>query len=313
MADVVTQQHHLRGVLLASVACMLWGVSGVAASTLFILNAHVTPLWLTQVRMISAGLILLVMGLIIGTHPFEIFKQRSTSLRVISYGLLGLVPVQWCYFEAVKYGSAPIATIIQFLGPFIISIYYFLFKHTKPSRAEGVGMVIAFVGTFLIVTHGHLNSLAISPVVLFWGGLSAVGVATNTLLPRPLLPKFGAINVTGWGLFLAGICLNVFGPLWLVPVTLTWQEAGLIAFIVLFGTIFPFLMFAHALGYILPTTASLLDAFEPLSATVFSVIFLNVQLTGFDLVGGALIIIAVMILSINAQKILNLFRRWRTD
>lgn len=142
----MTRQHHLRGVLLASIACMLWGISGVAASTLFTLNHHVTALWLTQIRMISAGTILLIWGQLIHAQPFQIWRQRATGLRVISYGLLGLVPVQLCYFEAVKFGNAPIATIIQFLGPFIISIYYFLFKHMIPTRPEGIGMVMAFVG-----------------------------------------------------------------------------------------------------------------------------------------------------------------------
>lgn len=94
----MTRQHHLRGVLLASIACMLWGISGVAASTLFTLNHHVTALWLTQIRMISAGAILLIWGQLIHAQPFQIWRQRATGLRVISYGLLGLVPVQLCYF-----------------------------------------------------------------------------------------------------------------------------------------------------------------------------------------------------------------------
>lgn len=309
----MNRQHHLRGVLLASVACILWGISGVAASSLFMLNAHVTALWLTQVRMISAGLILLVFGQFAGVKPFAIWRQRATALRVVSYGLLGLVPVQLCYFEAVKFGNAPIATIIQFLGPFIISIYFLLFKHVTPTRPEALGMIMAFFGTLLIVTHGHLNSLAISPVVLFWGGLSAIGVATNTLIPRPLLPKFGAVSVTGWGLFVAGICLNVFGPVWRDHVTLTGTEVALILVIIILGTVIPFLMFAHALGYILPTTASLLDAFEPLAATVFSVAFLNVQLTNYDLFGGMLIILAVMALSLNGRKMINFLRGFRTE
>lgn len=309
----MTAQHHLRGVLLASIACILWGISGVAASTLFTWNPQVTALWLTQVRMITAGALLLVLGQAIGVKPFAIWRQKATGIRVISYGLLGLVPVQLCYFEAVKFGNAPVATIIQFLGPFIISIYFLLFKHVTPTRPEALGMLMAFIGTILIVTHGHLNSLAISPVVLFWGGLSAIGVATNTLIPRPLLPKFGAVSVTGWGLFVAGICLNIFGPVWQAKVTLTWPEWVMVGVIIIFGTVIPFLMFAHALGYILPTTASLLDAFEPLSATIFSVLFLNVQLTQFDFIGGALVILAVMALSLNGRQMLRLLRRFRTN
>jgi len=309
----MTRQHHLKGVLLASTACILWGISGVAASTIFQLNSQITALWLTQVRMISAGLILLVMGQVMGGKPIKIWRNRQDSLRLVSYGLLGLVPVQLCYFEAVKYGNAPIATIIQFLGPFIISIYFFLFKHVTPQRSEAIGMIMAFIGTLLIVTHGHLTSLAISPVVLFWGGLSAIGVATNTLIPRPLLQKYGSMTITGWGLLVAGVCLTIFKPLWQVHVQLTGMEISLLLVIIILGTVFPFLMFANSLSYILPTTASLLDAFEPLAATIFSITFLNVQLTGFDLFGGSLIILAVMALSLNVRKMMRLLHRRRTD
>ncbi len=309
----MTQQHHLRGVLLASVACILWGISGVAASTLFISNPHLTAMWLTQIRMISAGIILIGWAQLAGKQPLNIWKQRKTAWQVVSYGLLGLIPVQLCYFEAVRVGNAPIATIIQFLGPFIITFYFLFFKHVIPKRIEVIGMVMAFIGTLLIVTHGHLNSLAVSPAVLFWGGLSAVGVATNTLIPRSILPKYGALAVTGWGLLVAGLCLMILQPMWTVHLTLNVFQIVLLVVIVLLGTVAPFLMFAHSLAYILPTTASLLDAFEPLAATIISVLFLNVQLTSYDLFGGALIILAVMALSLNMHKMLLLFRRRRTD
>ncbi|MBU7495079.1 EamA family transporter, partial [Lactiplantibacillus pentosus] len=63
---------------------------------------------------------------------------------------------------------------------------------------------------------------------------------------------------------------------------------------------------------ILPTTASLMDAFEPLAATVFSIAFLNVQLTRFDFIGGLLVILAVMALSINPHRMFRYLHRRRT-
>ncbi|AVK63442.1 EamA family transporter [Lactobacillus sp. CBA3606] len=301
----MTRQHHLRGVLLASTACVLWGVSGVAASHLFLNNPRITAMWLTQIRMISAGLILLLCSQLGGAKPLHLFAHARDGWQVVSYGLLGLIPVQLCYFEAVKVGNAPVATIIQFLGPFIISIYFLIFKHVRPTRAEGIGMLMAFIGTLLIVTHGHLNSLAISPAVLFWGGLSAVGVATNTLIPRSLLPRFGAPTVTGWGLLIAGIFLMALQPMWQLHLTLTISEISLIGLIIILGTVVPFWLFARSLSDILPTTASLLDAFEPLAATICSVLFLHIQLTSFDLFGGLLIILAVMVLSLNVRQMLH--------
>ncbi|MFB9770257.1 DMT family transporter [Lactiplantibacillus modestisalitolerans] len=307
----MTQQHHLRGILLASTACILWGISGVCASTLFIHNRGLSAIWLTQIRMLVAGSILIIWAQLAHKRPLQIWHHRQSAWQVVSYGLIGMIPVQFCYFEAVRVGNAPIATIIQFLGPFIISFYYLLFKHVRPSRIELLGMGLAFIGTLLIVTHGHLNQLAISPAVLFWGGLSAVGVATNTLLPRPLLPKYGALTVTGWGLLVAGLFLMLVQPAWRQSVTLTGFDFGLLVVIILLGTVAPFLMFARSLSDILPTTASLLDAFEPLAATVFSVAFLSTQLTRFDFIGGSLIILAVMALSINMDKVMRRWRRWR--
>ena len=187
--------------------------------------------------MISAGLILLVWGMVAGKHPFKNLASPPCRLDSGELRFAGLIPVQLCYFEAVRVGNAPIATIIQFLGPFIISIYYFLFKHVTPSRIELIGMIMAFIGTLLIVTHGHLNSLAISPVILFWGGLSAIGVATNTLIPRTILPKYGALTVTGWGLLIAGLFLTLLQPMWRVHLTNeTWPQLGLLIVIILLET-----------------------------------------------------------------------------
>ena len=35
----------------------------------------------------------------------EIWKTKKSSFTIIMFGLLGLIPVQYCYFEAIKYGE----------------------------------------------------------------------------------------------------------------------------------------------------------------------------------------------------------------
>lgn len=294
------------GVLLASSAGVAWGLSGVAASTLFSHYPQFTPLWISQVRMVSAGIILLLLSGLRHQHPLAIWREWRSAVIVIAYALLGLIPVQFFYFLAVQAGNASIATILQYLGPFVIVIYYILRYRQAPRRAEVVGMLLAFCGTALIVTHGHLTSLSISPLVLLWGGLSAVGVATNALIPRAILPRFGALNCTGWGLLLAGLAMNGYHPVWRHSVPFSWGATALVVAIVLVGTVLAFILFTSSFSYILPTTASLLDAFEPLSATVFSILLLGTPLTGFDIGGGLLVILAVMCLTVDFSKYLRL-------
>lgn len=49
------------------VACTFWGISGLFAKALFNVSSSITSMWLTQTRMISAGVILLIISQFKGT------------------------------------------------------------------------------------------------------------------------------------------------------------------------------------------------------------------------------------------------------
>ncbi|ATO54224.1 EamA family transporter [Loigolactobacillus coryniformis] len=291
----------LSGVLLASGGAVLWGISGIFGKLLFEGPNAVTPAWLTAVRMLLAGGLLLLYSLARHGDPLAVWRTPSTAIRQILYGVLGLLPVQFFYFLAVDYGNASIATILQFLGPIVIALYYVIFKRQLPSRAEAIGMLLALLGTFILVTHGHFNQLVVAPLALFWGLMSALAIAGDTLLPRPLLPKFGSINVNAWGLLVGGVQMNFIQPVWVGVPQFTWQLAGEITVVVLFGTLIAYVMYSNSLLYITPTTASLLDAFEPLAATILSIIFFSIPFAWADAVGGILIVLAVVMLSLNVR------------
>lgn len=299
----VNRKRFMIGTILASSAAIMWGFSGVTVSMLFKLNPAMTPLWVSEVRMIAAGLIMLVLAQLRHEQPLKIWHDKKSLLTLSAYALFGLIPVQYCYFKTVEYGNAPIATILQFLGPFVITLYFLIFKRQVPTRTEGAGLLLAFLGTLLIVTHGHFNQLAVPPAVLFWGFLSAIGVATNSLMPRELLPKFGVLSVTGWGMLISGGVLNIFGPFWQRSVTVSLRDFALLLVTILIGTVIAFILFSTSLIYILPTTASLLDAFEPLSATFFAVFLVHTRLGQMDFIGGAVIIIAVMMITLNFRAL----------
>ena len=64
--------------------------------------------------------------------------------------------------------------------------------------------------------------------------------------------------------------------------------------IIIIGTVIPFITFTTVLKYISPTVASMLDAFEPLTATVGSVLVLGLHLSLATIIGSLVIIIAVI-------------------
>lgn len=57
----------------------------------------------------------------------------------------------------------------------------------RPRRVDGISIVVALMGTFLLVTGGRLDTLTLTPIALAWGLWSAVAATLYTLLPSGLL------------------------------------------------------------------------------------------------------------------------------
>ena len=78
----------------------------------------------------------------------------------------------------------------------------------RGSMIIAVPMVVA--GSFLIATHGDPHALAIHPLALISGLISAICSALYITMPAPLIRKHGTMPVVGWGLFLGGCFLALF-------------------------------------------------------------------------------------------------------
>ncbi|WEV51056.1 EamA family transporter [Lactobacillus sp. ESL0731] len=297
---VSAKKRHLWA-FLAGLACVMWGISGLFAKSLFNVSPEITPIWLTQMRMVVSGVVLLIIAGAVNQKPIATMKNKHDAWVIIAYGIFGLLPVQLFYFITVQKANPAIATILQFIGPFFV-IAYLVIRHQQTLRVlDMLAAITAFIGVILLATHGNFSHLAITPEVLMWGLLAAVGVATNTLIPINLLHRVSSLVVTGWGLLSAGICLTIIHPAW--PHThLTGQVWLSVAVVIVIGTLIPFQLMTNSLRFIKASTASLLDAFEPLSATIGSVLCFGLIMSPLDWLGALLVVTAAMALNVTPKK-----------
>lgn len=287
--------------VLAALAAVMWGISGLFAESLFKVSSKITPIWLTQIRLIISGIVLLIIATILHQKLFSVLKDKKNTLHIIAYGVFGLLPVQVFYFIAIEMANASIATILQFIGPFFVLTYLAVTHQQVLRRLDVLAAILAFIGVFLLSTHGNFNQLAITPLALFFGLLSALGEASYTLIPVKLVKRVSSLVVTGWGMLFAGIGLMIVYPQFpAIPNTpRVWID---VSAIIIIGTIIPFQIMANALRYVKPSTVSLLDAFEPLSATVGSVLIFGLVMSRMDWVGTFLVIGAVLALNFTPKR-----------
>jgi drug/metabolite transporter (DMT)-like permease len=298
---MVTQKQKRLWAFLAALACVMWGISGLFAKALFNFSPEITPMWLSQVRMVSSGIILLIVAGFVKQKPLATMKNKHDAWVIIAYGILGLLPVQLFYFIVVQQANASVATILQFVGPFFVMAYLAVTKRQVMRKLDLIAAIVAFIGVVLLATHGNLGHLSLTPSVLFWGMLSAVGVATNTLIPINVLKRVSSLVVTGWGLLSAGIALIIVHPQ--MPKIPNHPQVWLwTACVIIIGTLIPFQLMTNSLRFIKASTASLLDAFEPLSATLGSVFCFGLVMLPADWWGSILVVAAAMALNITPQR-----------
>ncbi|GBG95798.1 drug/metabolite transporter permease [Ligilactobacillus salitolerans] len=297
--------HKNKGLFLIISSGILWGASGTSAQAL-LHNTHLSTYWLTGIRLLCAGSLLLAYYFLrTRQNIFAIWKDKNMARQLVLFAFFGMFPAQFTYFMAVNYGDAATATILQFLGPIFILLFLIFRWHRRPTRLDVVCVFFALLGTFLLVTKGHVSQLTLAPAAVFWGVMAGVSQASYTLLPDQLLKKFKAELVCGWAMILGGL---PFIPLLVTstPPSFTGRDWGQLAYIIIFGTAVAFLFYLSSLHYLKPTTTSMLSAFEPLTATILSILLLGTVFSWIQVIGGVLIIGVTFLQGWYAQKVMQM-------
>lgn len=292
------RREQLRGIALTIIGGIFWGLAGVCGQYLFE-ERGLTAKWLVSVRLVLAGLILLLtVWAKQKKQMFEIWREKRDVFQLIMFGIFGMAFCQLSYYVAVETLNAGTATVLQYTAPIIIMLYVSVRNKKVPQRIEMLALVLAVGGTFLLATHGNITNLAISTETLVWGLASAVAMALYNLIPGELMKKFGTFNVIGWGMLIGGIFLCVFIKPWHVIGMWDIYTVLAMAAVILVGTILSFTTYMEGVRLIGASKASLFASVEPVTATFMTVVFMGAAFQFVDFIGLAGILGAVLMLSL---------------
>ena len=265
-------------------------------------DSAVSPIYLTALRMIIAGVFLTILAFFKQPEQFKtLISTPKEMFQILYFGIFGLMLCQLTYLIAIHDSNAGTATVLQYTCPILIVIYVSLKEKTVPTVMEFAAIFFALVGTFVIATHGNPFNLSLTPAGLFWGIISAFTYALYTLLPGKLIQQLGSLIVTGLGLLSGGILFYIGSASW--QYTIQWKPYTFMAFIGIIGigTIFAYTLYLEGVSIIGPVQGSLLASAEPISSVFFSIILLGEVFQGIDILGIVFILIAVYLITMKEQ------------
>ncbi|TCP59618.1 threonine/homoserine efflux transporter RhtA [Tumebacillus sp. BK434] len=290
----------VKGFSMVLIGASFWGLSGTVAQKLFVEYAFTTG-YLVTLRLLIAGVLMLGMAWLRGKRAdlIGVWKDPRDRVGVIVFGVLGMLGVQYTYFSAIETGNAATATLLQYLAPLLVTVYLAVQLRKMPRAVEFVAVLLALLGTALLVTNGRWDGLSVPGIALFWGLISAVALAFYTLYPVGLLKRWGSEVIVGWAMLIGGVGLLLIERPWTATGQVwTGMSVALVLFVILFGTLIAFFLYLDSMRFLSPSETSLLACIEPLVAVVASVVWLHVPLGLLEIVGGLCIVGTVVILSL---------------
>ncbi len=254
---------------------------------------------LTNIRMCVAGAILIIMSAIrcknFGLSLEKLNESPKLWLDVAIYGIIGVMFMQFTYFQGISIGGAAATTVICYTCPAMVVIWESVYNKKFPRRGEVLAVILAMIGVFLLVTGGNPTKLLVPLGCVLWSLASGAAFAFSAIFPKHLFAKkVDALFLTGVGMFIGGLTTFLLINDW------NWAEFfGLevlfdVIWIIIFGTVAAFLSFNAGLKFLTPEEASITVTTEPAASVVISWAVFGTKFGLIESFGIILVLLAII-------------------
>jgi drug/metabolite transporter (DMT)-like permease len=215
------------------------------------------------------------------------------SVLVVGLGLLGITLYNSMFTAGLALVEASRAALIVPTNPAFTALFASLFLHERlgPVRATGVGFSVA--GALWVLSKGDprafldmnlgLGELLLILCIFVW--------SAYTLLGRVALSSLSPLALTAYVMAAGAVPTAI--PAFLEHETfarVTWQSWAALGYLVVFGTVIPFLWFYEGVKALGAARASQFINLVPPLAVVESILILGEQFRPALLVGAALVV-----------------------
>ena len=219
----------------------------------------------------------------------ETWPRGKTLATLIGLGALGYGGQAFTFFTALTLAPAGLVALLLYLYPALVAVLSASLLHERLSAAKLLALAVALVGT--VLTIGPASSA--SPLGIAAAAIYAVYIVAGSRLTARVPPQTMATVVIAAAGAVFLVATLVRGPTW--PRT----PAGWLAVlgIAIVSTVAAIVLFFAGLERVGPTRAAVLSTVEPVCTVLLAAALLGESVAPSQLVGGALILTAVVLLA----------------
>lgn len=279
-------------------ASVLFAVNGTVCK--LVLQAGLAPAQLTVLRATGAFAGLAVVMLVLA--PWQRLGRLAVTRRELpllaACGMSGFFLVPMMYFVSISRLPVGVALLFEYMAPLLVALWA-RFGQGQPVRPRlWGGLALGLAG--LACVAEIWGDLRMDTIGMLAGLGSAVGLALYYLLGAHGVRRRDTISLNAWAFgfaALAGLLMQA------VTRSRDWSALGgtshgvpvwlLYCYVVVLGSIVPYVLVAAALRHLPATSVGILGMVEPVLAAAIAWLTLDETLYAPQLAGGALILVGV--------------------
>jgi len=283
-----------RGYTLVAVGALLFVIN--AGVSRVIQSAGVDSMTLTSVRCTGTALLLLAIVGLRGER-LNLPKTLRGVLVILGFGVTGVALVQYLYFVAIDRLPVGVALLLEFTAPVLVALFARFVYHEHVRRRMWLGLAFSLGGLSLVAEVW--DGLTLDTIGVLAGFGAALSLATYFLLGEHSVSSEPPLQVLTMAFIVAAILWNVIQPvtaLWDVDLRAPQSLGGnlsdlsvplwvLVAWLIVLGTVVPFLAELTALQHLAVTEVTLIGMLEPVGATLLGWAWFNESLSGLQILG----------------------------
>lgn len=284
-----------KGIILVLIATLFWGMMGVTSRTLG--NAGIDSMSISFFRCLIASI---GFGIFLFIFNKDAFKVDLKGIIISSiYGIVTFGLSFTTFNIAVERVPIAVATVLMFTNPIWVTIFNAIFFKEKITGKKAIVIILAITGCLLISNIFGVGFENLDVVGLLVGLSTGVLFALQLVIPRFFEGKYTKDSMLIYGFIASAIVLAFFTNFTGIGNAITSSASPI--FVVLnilsigvLSTFIANISYVKATDYIETGVASVLVALEPVLGSLFAYLVYGETLTGLQLIGGLLIIIAAI-------------------
>lgn len=278
----------MKNYLMFVAAMLIFGSNGVFASMLEMSGAQ-----LVLMRTLIGGAVLLIIILISRSRtPKEVLLREKWRLLFAGVCL----GANWALlFEAYNLMNVSLATLTYYTAPVLVLVLAPLVLKERQNSLAYLGMVIVIAGMLLVVgTDFGQGGVTVTGLVVGLG--SAVFYAMLMLVNKQITGVSG-LNLTFIEIVIAAVILlpYVFATSGGVPLPTDARGIFALLFLCTVNTGFACWLYFSSMNRLPAKAVALMGYFDPVSALIFSAVFLDERLSTVQFIGAVLVLAGALV------------------